>query len=260
MVGKLNLASIGLTVAVGGSLLYLGSTTNESGGCLARSHTVQPEDTLEDLASAWEYAPDAILDHNNMTTLQVGATVCEPSLEHYPAVVGPTEGISISSGVRAVLEVFDVPAAEEKEEKEQDIHTEAKKERSQTTLKNAPAQYQPMFVESGKRHKVDPNLLASIAKAESAYNPKAVSHAGAQGLMQFMPETAAGMGIDPWDEAQAIDGAARYIHAQYAKFGSIELALAAYNAGPNAVKKYGGIPPYKETQNYVKRVMKYYRA
>ena len=89
---------------------------------------------------------------------------------------------------------------------------------------------------------------------ESGFNPGAVSGAGATGLMQFMPSTAAGMGIDPSDPTQAIDGAGRYLSAQLARFGSLDLALAAYNAGPRAVERAGGIPPYSETRNYVRKV------
>ena len=117
------------------------------------------------------------------------------------------------------------------------------------------APYQAMFNAAGAKYGIDPAILSSVAKAESGYNPSAVSPAGAVGLMQFMPSTAAGMGIDPTDPAQAIDGAARYLSAQVKRFGSVPLALAAYNAGPNAVKKYGGIPPYPETQNYVAKVL-----
>ncbi len=112
-----------------------------------------------------------------------------------------------------------------------------------------------LFNIAGARHGVDPRLLASVAQVESNFNPNAVSRAGAQGLMQFMPGTARGMGIDPLDPAQAIDGAARYLRQQIDTFGSVELALAAYNAGPGAVQRHGGIPPYAETQAYVPKVL-----
>lgn len=113
-----------------------------------------------------------------------------------------------------------------------------------------------LFAVTGARHGVDPALLASIAKAESGFDPRAVSHAGAQGLMQIMPATARGLGVaDPFDPAQAIDGAARLLKGNLERFGSVELALAAYNAGPGAVTKYGGIPPYRETQAYVPKVL-----
>ena len=100
-------------------------------------------------------------------------------------------------------------------------------------------------------------LLSSIARAESGYNPNATSGAGAQGLMQLMPETARSLGVDPTDPAQAVDGAARLLAGHLQRFGSTALAVAAYNAGGTAVARYGGIPPYAETQAYVRRVMSY---
>ncbi|HEY0508636.1 MAG TPA: lytic transglycosylase domain-containing protein, partial [Blastococcus sp.] len=93
------------------------------------------------------------------------------------------------------------------------------------------------------------------ANQESGFDSQAVSPAGAQGLMQFMPSTAAGLGVNPLDPNSAIDGAARYLSSLKKQFGSTDLALAAYNAGPGTVSRYGGIPPYSETQNYVRSVM-----
>jgi soluble lytic murein transglycosylase-like protein len=94
-----------------------------------------------------------------------------------------------------------------------------------------------------------------MAKTESNFNPKAGSPAGAQGLMQFMPATARSYGIDPWDPAQAIDGAARYVAGSLSQFGGdVAKAVAAYNAGPGAVQRHGGVPPFAETQNYVRLV------
>jgi len=115
--------------------------------------------------------------------------------------------------------------------------------------------YSDLFRRAGATHGVRPSVLAAVAKVESAFNPDAISPAGARGLMQFMPATAAAMGVDPFDPASAIDGAARYLSSNIRRFGSLELALAAYNAGPGAVAAAGGIPPIVETQNYVPAVM-----
>jgi hypothetical protein len=118
--------------------------------------------------------------------------------------------------------------------------------------------YASLFTAAGAKYGVSPALLAAVAKTESGYNPNAVSPAGARGLMQIMPSTARGLGVDPLNPAQAVDGAARLLKRNLSDFGSLPLALAAYNAGGGAVRKYGGIPPYTETQNYVKKVQAEY--
>lgn len=113
-----------------------------------------------------------------------------------------------------------------------------------------------LFNRAAAKHGVAAPLLAAIARQESAFDPEAVSHAGAQGLMQLMPATARGLGVaDSFDPAQAVDGAARLVRDLLDRFGSTPLALAAYNAGPGAVLRYDGIPPYRETQDYVRKVM-----
>jgi soluble lytic murein transglycosylase-like protein len=109
---------------------------------------------------------------------------------------------------------------------------------------------------AAQRHGLDPALLAGLVKQESGFNPNAVSPAGARGLTQLMPGTAAGLGVtDPLDPAQALEGGAKYLREQLDRFdGDVTRALAAYNAGPGAVQRYGGVPPYAETQNYVRSV------
>ncbi len=102
---------------------------------------------------------------------------------------------------------------------------------------------------------VDPDLFMRLISAESSFNPNAVSSAGAYGLAQLMPGTAADLGVDPTDPVQNLRGGARYLRQQIDKFGDTSLALAAYNAGPGNVSKYGGIPPFEETQNYVNKIM-----
>jgi cell wall-associated NlpC family hydrolase len=117
-----------------------------------------------------------------------------------------------------------------------------------------PVPYASLFTTSGARYGVSPTLLAAVAKVESGFDPTAVSSAGATGLMQLMPATASGLGVDPKDPAQAVDGAARLLASDLQSLGSVDLALAAYNAGGGAVRRYGGIPPYPQTQAYVEKV------
>lgn len=118
------------------------------------------------------------------------------------------------------------------------------------------------FVEAANTYGVDVNLLKCIAYAESNFDPDATSRSGAMGVMQLMPKTAEGLGVtDAYDAEQNIMGGAKYISIQLERFdGDVELALAAYNAGPGNVQKYGGIPPFEETQNYVKKIMNIYNS
>jgi soluble lytic murein transglycosylase-like protein len=118
------------------------------------------------------------------------------------------------------------------------------------------APYERFFQQAASQHRISPAVLKAVAEAESNFNPQAVSRSGAIGLMQFMPGTARSLGVNPYDAGQSIFGAAKYLRSLLNEFqGNLKLALAGYNAGPGAVKKYGGIPPYRETQNYVNRVI-----
>ena len=105
---------------------------------------------------------------------------------------------------------------------------------------------------------IDPRLFAALVWAESGFRQDAVSPVGAIGLAQLMPGTAAGLGVDPWVPEENLDGGARYLAMRINQTGSVELGLAAYNAGIGAVNRYGGIPPFAETQIYVIRVLDYY--
>ena len=116
-----------------------------------------------------------------------------------------------------------------------------------------------IFNAAAQKHNVPVNLLKAVAKAESDFRPNVTSSCGAMGIMQLMPATAKSLGvIDAYDPEQNIMGGAKYLSQMLTRFGgNVEFALAAYNAGPGAVAKYDGIPPYNETQNYVKKVMEY---
>lgn len=108
---------------------------------------------------------------------------------------------------------------------------------------------------AARRNNVPEELFLRLINQESRFNAKAESHKGAIGLAQLMPGTARELGVDPRDPEQNLDAGARYLRQQYDRFGTWKLALAAYNAGPGAVAKYGGVPPFRETRNYVKKIL-----
>lgn len=116
-----------------------------------------------------------------------------------------------------------------------------------------------MITTAAARHKVPVGLVKAVVRAESGFKSDATSPAGAQGLMQLMPATAKGLGVtDSFDPQQNLDGGAKYLKQLMNRFhGDVKKVLAGYNAGPGAVERYGGIPPYKETQHYVAKVLEY---
>ncbi|MCI5731715.1 MAG: lytic transglycosylase domain-containing protein [Eubacterium sp.] len=151
-------------------------------------------------------------------------------------------------------------AQTEKTETETAVKTSSvSKSRTISSSKSGETTLQDIFERAAQKYDVSYDFLVAVAKAESDFNTKCVSSAGAQGIMQVMPEEQKGLGIkDPFDAEQNIMGAAKLLKAHLKKFnGDYTLAAAAYNAGSGAVKKYGGVPPYKETQNYVKKIKKY---
>jgi len=121
----------------------------------------------------------------------------------------------------------------------------------------APANVDAWVRKYAGQYQVPEQVVRRIIDVESAGNPGAVSKKGAIGLMQLMPGTAKDLGVDPFDPEQNIHGGVKYFRQMLDRFGDQELALAAYNAGPGAVARYGGVPPFRETQNYVNRVLSY---
>jgi soluble lytic murein transglycosylase-like protein len=128
---------------------------------------------------------------------------------------------------------------------------------SETMRKTGEAALDEYFLAASERYGIPVSLLKAVARSESSFRSDAVSRAGAVGVMQLMPATAAGLGVtDPLDPEQNIMGGAKYLRQQLDAFdGDTRLALAAYNAGPGNVRKYGGVPPFEETQNYVRKVL-----
>lgn len=118
-----------------------------------------------------------------------------------------------------------------------------------------PSQYHELARAAARRHNVPEDLFLRLVRTESNFRPMAKSTKGAIGLAQLMPGTARLLRVNPHDPAQNLEGGARYLSMQYRKFGDWRLALAAYNAGPGAVEKYRGVPPYQETQLYVRKIL-----
>jgi soluble lytic murein transglycosylase-like protein len=128
-----------------------------------------------------------------------------------------------------------------------------------STTTGGGSTYAPMIEQAAARYGIDPSVLYGLIEQESGFDPSATSSAGAQGLTQLMPSTAASLGVtEPLDPAQSIEGGARYLSGLLRQFaGNTTDALAAYNAGPGAVEQYGGVPPYPETRQYVAKVLGY---
>jgi soluble lytic murein transglycosylase-like protein len=120
---------------------------------------------------------------------------------------------------------------------------------------------EPLIDQHSEGQQLDPRLVRALIQVESGYNARALSRVGAMGLMQLMPATATSLAVgNAYDPDQNLRGGTAYLRRMLDRFGSVELALAAYNAGPEAVARHGGIPPYRETRNYVRRILALYRG
>lgn len=223
----------------------LGRPTPSTSGFSQRLSAAQAADTGSAPAAVTveQAARGPVVSAAAIATLTSGATVAAPGV-----VLTPTPGIS---GHNESHHDESVDAARPTQPTDIDSVPSA----NSLPLTVADSPYAQLFNDAGARHGVSPALLAAVAEVESGFDPVAVSSAGATGLMQFMPATAAEMGVDPLDPVSAIDGAARYLARDIERFGRLDHAIAAYNAGPGAVAEHGGIPPFTETQQYVRKVL-----
>ncbi len=157
--------------------------------------------------------------------------------------ISSTTGITNKTLLNAIREVED-----------------AKRDYSSVNKTSSKSQILDMVNQVARKNGVDEKLVQALIKQESGFNPNAKSKAGAMGLMQLMPSTAKALGVkDPYNATQNVEGGVKYLKSMLNRYnGNVILALAAYNAGPNAVDKYDGVPPYKETQNYVKNILANY--
>ena len=218
--------------------------------------TTQPVNSAE-IENAAKVAAALKSAENNNSTVEKVAEQKNNSAENDNSAKNYLPGeealpgkISIEQNPNAVISPNPVRATEEEPpEKDDDVVVEEFE--AGTT--------EEMLLSAAERHGVDPQLVKAIAIAESNMNQDEISEVGAIGVMQLMPETAASLGVNPYDEAENIEGGAMYLKQMLDTFdGNVPYAVAAYNAGPGAVQRYGGVPPYGETQAYVGRVMDMY--
>lgn len=163
--------------------------------------------------------------------------------------------VAAALNAKNAVETFDLP-----EEDSGVYQTELTRRASSSRNENSSStSTEEMIKNAAQKFGVEFELAKAVATAESNMNQDVISKAGAVGVMQLMPSTAKSLGVDPYDEEQNIEGGVKYLRQMLDKFnGNVSHAVAAYNAGPGAVKKYGGVPPYTETQNYVGRVLDFY--
>jgi len=179
--------------------------------------------------------------------------VSKVPVENVPAAKVPVQK-------QKAVETFEPPKNNFVDISDEELRAEIPNRETKRYSENfAPMSTEQMISRAARKYGVESELVKAVATAESNLNQQARSQVGAIGVMQLMPETAESLGVDPYDEKENIEGGAHYIRQMLDKFnGNVQHAVAAYNAGPGAVQKYGGIPPYSETQNYVGRVLDYY--
>lgn len=173
-------------------------------------------------------------------------------------ILGPDETSSAqkSSAAKEFKSILDEKIAADKPQNQDAIPVE------KASFKNSRESIEGLIEKYAQKNNLDPDFIKAVVKQESGFNPDATSKCGAMGLMQLMPNTAKGLGVtNAYDPEQNIEGGVKYLKSMLNRFNNDpKLALAAYNAGPGAVQKYGDVPPYRETQNYVKNILASYEA
>lgn len=196
-------------------------------------------------------------DNKNLQTVAKNVFKQQSITDFIPANIKKSIGDTIGNITSSIGKFF-TPQAEAayKPETKTKVTTSVAKPNRTGFVEGTPDQYKSLIIKASDETGIPTNIISALLKQESGFNPNAASPAGAKGIAQFMPGTAKAMGINPLDPKQAITGAAKYLKQNLDKFGGdISKALAAYNAGAGAVSQYGGIPPYAETQNYVKKIL-----
>lgn len=173
-------------------------------------------------------------------------------------ILGPDETSSAqkSSAAKEFKSILDEKIAADKPQNQNALPVE------KASFKNSRENIEGLIEKYAQKNNLDPDFIKAVVKQESGFNPDATSKCGAMGLMQLMPNTAKGLGVtNAYDPEQNIEGGVKYLKSMLNRFNNDpKLALAAYNAGPGAVQKYGDVPPYRETQNYVKNILASYEA
>ena len=211
-----------------------------------------------------EQAEDAVKQGEKLATRTELSEIEDDQLAAYERFLADTTGVTDLSGFEIGSGTFpsadEVYPLEETSPESQRLFGEGETVEAMIIATAARHETHPGVVKVGLTPTTWRILFQSLVKQESGFSNAAISPVGAMGFCQLMPGTAADLGVDPTDPLQNLDGGARYLATQLNSFGRIDFALAAYNAGPGNVQKYGGIPPFEETQNYVRRISGYYDA